>query len=232
MRRIYALIWGLSLVGVFYWGYQSGSSGEPTTDLSAIKKAFDSLQVALNASQAREFAYQEKVSQNATEIDFLQQEMEARGAIIITQRKSYEKRIKDAERYTATQLDSFFAARYPRPGVRIPTDTAGHHDPDTSVARPDAGPDGTALRLSKQRSTIPDEKLSNTDQDIQPSEGITAPAAARDFGTAVSDKPPAPADYGVKENGAYHHPSGAADQGIKKADQISIDRLRGGYCRL
>ena len=114
MRRIYPVIALILLIVAFIAGYMLGKSGEIplTQELTQIKAERD--QLTKNYDIALNLADSAVIKAN----EFKDLYIQADGAVKViteskvTMAKHYEKKIKDVQRYTASQLDSFFVQRY------------------------------------------------------------------------------------------------------------------------
>ena len=123
MRRIYALLWALSLIGIFFLGFQLG---RPRVEVDEHAEAIfkhkeDSLIGALQASEQRERILLDSNHVDSIYIVELEAEILARDLTQKVINKHYEKRIKAILAYSDAKLDSFFIKRYPAPGIRYNT---------------------------------------------------------------------------------------------------------------
>jgi hypothetical protein len=149
MRRIYLLLTVVLCAICGYVGYRLGSAFiQDDADVSAIHAKLDSLERELKYSQKRADQYQYAFIKDGIKIIDLQENMRQREAAHVKERKYYEKRIQEISTYSVTELDSFFIARYPRPGLVAP---------DTGLARPINRPGSDTLRLNSER--VPQDSI-------------------------------------------------------------------------
>lgn len=88
-----------------------GKSSTPINDLK-YKTDIDSLNKAISNFQQHQVLLNEKISNKELAIKKLNREIDSTKQIVIKQRKNYGDKIKNAGRYTPTELDSFFSSRY------------------------------------------------------------------------------------------------------------------------
>jgi peptidoglycan hydrolase CwlO-like protein len=86
-------------------------SHTPTNDLK-YKTEIDSLNQAISKYQQHQLLLDRKISDYELDINKLDREIDSAKRAIIDQRKYYGDKIKNAGRYTSTELDSFFSERY------------------------------------------------------------------------------------------------------------------------
>lgn len=154
MRRIYLPIILILCIASFYAGYKVGEPKIDTSDVQVIDKRLDSLDNAMRESLKREQSYKELMAKDYIKVLELEEELITREKEQQKIRRYYEKKIKEAEKYTLTQLDSFFNARYPRPGIRYTIS-------DSTVARTNGGRRLDTLRFTNERADQDSEGLQN-----------------------------------------------------------------------
>lgn len=76
------------------------------------KTEIDSLNQAISKYQQHQVVLDRKISDYELDIKKLDREIDSAKQVIIDQRKYYGDKIKNAGRYTPTELDSFFSERY------------------------------------------------------------------------------------------------------------------------
>lgn len=86
-------------------------SHTPTNDLK-YKTEIDSLNRAISKYQQHQLVLDRKISDYELDINKLDREIDSAKQVIIDQRKYYGDKIKNAGRYTPTELDGFFSERY------------------------------------------------------------------------------------------------------------------------
>ena len=72
----------------------------------------DSLNRAISTYQQHQVVLDQKISNKELVIKKLDQEIDSTKRVIIQERKYYGDKIKNAGRYTPTELNSFFSERY------------------------------------------------------------------------------------------------------------------------
>ena len=76
------------------------------------KTEIDSLNRAISTYQQHQVVLDQKISNKELVIKKLDQEIDSTKQVIIQERKYYGDKIKNAGRYTPTELNSFFSERY------------------------------------------------------------------------------------------------------------------------
>jgi len=76
------------------------------------KTEIDSLNRVISTYQQHQVVLDQKISNKELVIKKLDQEIDSTKQVIIQERKYYGDKIKNAGRYTPTELDSFFTERY------------------------------------------------------------------------------------------------------------------------
>ncbi len=157
MRRIYLLLAILCCALTFYIGYQIGSPGE-TAEEDQIYDHLKELDHKLLLSARREDSLRAIVHRESEIIKIIDDRMARSEREIKITRHKYEKRIKELESYTASELDSFFILRYPSPG---------HITPDTSLESKNGRNRADSIRLSKNRIQEATEGFQGSESEIR-----------------------------------------------------------------
>ena len=75
-------------------------------------RTIDSLDNKIVTYQKRQLYLDSIIAKYRIDINELDHKIDSTKQLIVIQRKDYEKRIRNASRYSATELDTFFADRY------------------------------------------------------------------------------------------------------------------------
>lgn len=118
MRRIYLYL-GIGLIALSFWlGYNIGSPSLEVDDqeLVRLKWKYDSLGAEFKKSKVREELYYKWLKESEQLVADAEARIEQRDKANLRKQKQYEKRIKELQSYSASELDTFFINRFPVTG--------------------------------------------------------------------------------------------------------------------
>lgn len=96
-------------LGAYIW-----MSNKPTGDYDVYEDRIDSLNTAISTLEREQYAKDSLLTTYRREFDSLNIELRATEKQINDIRQFYGKAIRDINKFSTTQLDSFFTARYNR----------------------------------------------------------------------------------------------------------------------